>query len=128
MKVLFLSLLIALLASCNEGSTQKTQNNSDITEQQEENSVNKYLGYWQRDDRSKEVIRIFKNGFSFYISDGENEVPINYDNQEDKFKIHRSDQDIEIIYSAQDNQLHWVVIEFGQSSGEVIWKYNFLKQ
>ena len=122
MKTLYLFLLIIAFDSCNQNPKSET------TEQQPENLADKYLGYWQRDDKSQEVLRILENNTSYYISDGEKEIPIQYDSKENKFKIHRSDQDIEIVYSEPDKQLHWIVIAFGEATGQIVWKYNFLKK
>lgn len=124
----YLLIPIIIFGSCKQNSTRKSGNN-EVEEQQVENPINKYLGYWKRDGKSEDVLRIFvRHERLFFISDGVREIMMEYDNKEDKFIIHRPDADNEIVYSEKENQLYWIIKEFGATTGRVTSKYNFLKK
>lgn len=122
-KTLSLLLLIMVLGSCNQNS-----NNSESSESS--NYGDNYLGYWRRAESGEdgEVLRIFTNNNVYYISDGEHEVPLKYDENEKCLKLHQTSYDEDYIYSAKENQIHIFYKEFGQTTGKLEYKYDFLKK
>lgn len=146
MKPINIIFLAIIISSCNQnpiaetGTENPALNKQDtsivsdnpieeraLTEEVAENTPDKYYGYWKADDNSGEVLRLFNTPSFQYISDGQREIPVVYDKKGDKFTLHQTEFDVEIIYSAEPKQIFWKVTKFGQSEGEIIRKYNFLK-
>ena len=82
-----------------------------------ENSANKFMGYWLANGNSGEVLRIFQNnGYNeWWISDGNTEVNISYNKQENKFVNHSSGWD-DIFTCPNDTELICTRIVFGGKS------------
>lgn len=132
MKTLYLFSLIIVLSSCNQNQTteqDKKEDNQTVTEQiPSANTPDKYFGYWKANDGSEEILKIFLNGNTVYISDGSREEPMTFDDQNDKLTSHQTESDIELVYSKEPKQIIWKVIHFGDTEGKVRRTYDFMKK